>query len=149
MATRCASQTITDLCPNGQVDAACIPYTGSNLANIDVTTGEKLNSILVKINSAIGGGSAVSLRIESLSLLNNDTFTIPSGGWLLGIAGNPSSPLSTFRVGTTPGGNEIIFDQSLPSGEYSTFNTSKYVSGSTILYIEGITSPTDIKFLLL
>lgn len=149
MATRCASQTITDLCPNGQVDAGCIPYTGSNLTNIDVTTGEKLNSILSKINEAIGGGSATSLRIESLSLSNDGTFSLPSGGWLVGISANPTSALSAFKVGTTSGGNELIFDQSLPSGEYSTFNTSKYVSGSTILYIGGITSATDIKFLLI
>lgn len=47
------NQSVSCDCPNGRVDAMCVQYTGADLDNLGVTSGEYLNTILQKINDSV------------------------------------------------------------------------------------------------
>lgn len=148
MATKCTPKSIEDQCPNGQVNAKCVPYTGTNLNNINVTSGMNISDALIQINNVVGGGTPQSLKIESLNFDSDGTFTAPVGSWLLGIAVNPDVTLTEFKVGTTPGGNNIIFDQIVPADSFTPFSTSFYSPSTTTFYFGGITAYTEVKVLI-
>lgn len=145
---KCLTVTQKDTCPNGSVDAKCVPYTGSNLNNLNVTSGMNLSQILSNINNVVGGGTPQSLKIETRTFEADGTYTAPSGSWLLGIAVSPDITLNAFKVGTTPGGNNIIFDQIVNGEQYSTFNQSYFSPISTTFYFGGISASTEIKLLI-
>jgi len=146
---KCTPISISDKCPNGLVDANCIPYSGPSLANINTTTGQYLNVILSNINDAVNGGSSLPLSIKTVNLSADGTFSSPNEGWLIGVAINPTSTLAAFNMGYTPGGKELVYDQIITGGIFSSFNTSYYFGSGAIFYFGGITSSTTIKLLII
>lgn len=146
---KCIPVSQKDKCPNGQVDAKCVPYTGPNLPNINTVSGTFLDVILSNINLVIGGGSNKGLKIVTVNLNTDGSYSQPEEGWLIGIAINPSSDLLSFKMGITFGGSELIYDQFIEGAKYSTFNSSYYIDNSVIFHFGGITSFSTIKLLML
>jgi len=72
-------------CPNGIVDTTCVIYTGDNLENLDVETGEYLDEILQKLNDVV---------YSQTNFIANSTDSII--GTTGGIAGH--SPVFTVRI---------------------------------------------------
>ncbi len=89
-----------NLCPQGVINSKCVVYTGANLTSISVTTNDRLDVILEKINESIGDFD-FSLFIEDTATLNLSgagTFADP----LLGdvnISSFPNNAITTFVDG--------------------------------------------------
>lgn len=77
---------------------------------------------------------------------SNTTMSLSSGDYVLSILVNPTSALSSFSVGSTSGGTDIIPSQPLASG-LNNFSVNYYSSAGGTLYFTGITSSTVITLI--
>lgn len=80
---------------------------------------------------------------------NNDTSRpISAGQDLLIIRANPVSNLAAFKVGTTPGGDDLIPAQVI-TAEWKSWHINQFFSSAGTIYISGITSSTTMSIISL
>lgn len=79
---------------------------------------------------------------SSLNLSADGSYTIPLGTVIDLIQLVPSADMPAVKIGTTPGGEEILPEQALTGGVPSLIAT--VLSGGTTIYFSGITAPTAI-----
>lgn len=112
MANSCCSNT--DPCPQGLVDAKCVPYTGANLNCIGATTNERLDVILAKIDAAL---CTAGLNLTFNNAITNTDGVVQLGGPLikdtvidfvtfnLGLSNVEEDDTSPFLLGQDSNGN--------------------------------------------
>lgn len=89
--------------------------------------------------------SAIGTSTITITKNANGTYTIPAG-LLAYITANPVGALAALNIGTTNGGGELILDEAIDAGAEEVFSVGKVFAAATLLYINGITSSTQIKF---
>lgn len=79
---------------------------------------------------------------STLNLSGDGSYAIPEGTVIDLIQLVPSADLPAVKIGTTPGGEEILPEQALTGGEPSFIGT--LLGGGTTIFFNGITAPTAI-----
>lgn len=95
-------------------------------------------------------GDNIVVRYNNKDRFNSTSDTTrfyPLGTYIEKIVVFPQATLSSFRVGTTPGADDIVLEQPI-ANRYTTVLVEKYLSADTTLYIEGINSYTQFVVFL-
>lgn len=82
--------------------------------------------------------------------LNKDKFALsgdsvriyPAGTYIEKIVINPASTISSFKIGTSYGNDDVVTDQPIAGLTYTTLIVEKYFGVETTLYIQGVSSNT-------
>lgn len=94
----------------------------------------------VEIGTGAGGGS-----MDVVNLTGNDTYVVSANTLVEDMVGLPTSDLAALKIGTTPGGEEIVVSQPVTSAKGVVLAINFYAIGATTFYITGITSNTTFK----
>lgn len=157
------AQTLT----NKTMDAGSNTFTGftnanlsgtaaisnANLANSSITingTAQALGSTYTTTstgNSIVVSGKNLEVAHPTTrptaTVSGNTTFTLAAGDYIEAIWVDPTSTLTSFQVGTTSSGSDVVPNQSAPSGTNNYFVGFR-ATATTTLYFQGITSSTVI-----
>jgi hypothetical protein len=131
-----ASNLSSGSIPTGRFGSTTVPIAAIN------ATGTPSSSTLLRGDGT--WATVTGITKDDFTLTTDGTRTTGAGVDLIYIRINPSSSLTTFKVGTTLGGNDIVPDQTIASGGWTTIDTNLFFSSSVTLYFGGITSSTDI-----
>jgi hypothetical protein len=132
-------------------------------ANVNVRpylTGIERNYIVTRTGfvdaAGIGGGETRQAQWYEVGVapINRDSFNLVADGnrpvsadkILKSILVKPASSLTALKAGTSAGGEQLVTAQAIASGDWTYFPVGKYFQASGSVYIEGITSSTDIIF---
>lgn len=132
---------------NGQEILPASPLVANkgNIFTLDIyangPTTIYLNGITapVVIKFYLIGGSV------SLALNADGNYVIPDGTLVRNIVVIPTAA-ENFSIGYTNNGREVLNTTPLVAGKANTFTVDLYANGATTIYLNGITSPTQIKF---
>lgn len=100
-------------CPNGTTNTSCAVYNGEDLDNLDITSGDPLNDILVAINDQFGSGditeTLITLSSADIKLLFTSGFTLiiaPGSNKFIDVL-RISVRMATGTVGYTVAGQNL------------------------------------------
>ncbi len=91
-------------------------------------------------------GDYVRIRYANKDIFSSDvdaSRTYLSGTLIEKVVVNPSTSLSGFKIGVTPGGEEIVFSQPVAAGSFKVFTIENYAGSPLTLYFGGVTSTTN------
>lgn len=120
-----------DKLPTSQIDGL------DALINGKATTSD-ITNLQTQINNIVSGPTSKTLN-------ENSAVTIPEGKLLQKLVVDPSGDLDAFGVGIGDGGYDILPAIPVASGDAQVFILDLYAKAERTIWINGITSQTNVK----
>jgi hypothetical protein len=83
-------------------------------------------------------------KSTSNTLTANSTLEIAEGRLVTSIIVRPTVALTAFKIGTTPGGNDVLANTSVAANADKIINLNRYFRNKTTLYFSGIAGSVEI-----
>ena len=102
-----------------------------------------LGNELVKVSQI---GDTVEVKYDNkdkYSLASDSVRIYPPGTYIEKIVIKPQATISAFKIGTSPGNDDVVTEQPIAGSVHTTLVVEKYFEAGVTLYIQGINSTTS------